>query len=155
MKILICEDDIITLRAIETKLKREGYETITAPDGSIAEEIIRNNDFDIFITDLLMPYTTGLELVYLIRYELKLDKPIIAVTSIGLEDTVIKTFKLGVDDYVVKPFSLNELAFRIKLCLKLRNKMKERNSKLKKTSAIRPKLTNNQKTIKKTPKKKK
>ena len=125
MKILICEDDPMTLKAIDTKMKREGYETITALDGKVAEEIITSGKFDMLITDLLMPYMTGLELVYLMRKELKLKQPIIALTSISIEDTVLKTFYLGVDDYVIKPFSLNELAFRVKLIFRRRAGTKE------------------------------
>jgi DNA-binding response OmpR family regulator len=140
-KILICEDDIITLRAVETKLKREGYETITAMDGKIAEEIIRRSDFDLLITDLLMPYTTGLELIHLVKQELKLDRPIFIITSIGLEDTVLKAFRLGADDYVIKPLRLNELVFRIKLIFQRidKTKIKEKKTKVKKQSGMKTK----------------
>ncbi len=127
MTILICEDDEMTLRATATKMKREGYDTITAMDGKTGAAIIKENNFDMLITDLLMPYMTGLELIHLMKQELKIDKPIIVLSSIGLENTVLRAFDMGIDDYLVKPFSLKELAFRTMLTLKRRyNHMPEK-----------------------------
>jgi two-component system, OmpR family, response regulator VicR len=114
MKILICDDDLMILKTTETKLKREGYETTTAHDGKIGQEIIENNDFDLMIIDLLMPYINGLELIELVKKKLNKTTPIIVLSSVGLEETVLRAFDLGADDYIVKPFSPNELSIRIK-----------------------------------------
>jgi DNA-binding response OmpR family regulator len=116
MKILICDDDRIILKSTELKLKREGYETMTAPDGKKANELFENNKFDLLIIDLLMPYINGFELISFIRKKRK-SIPIIVLSSVGLEETVLNAFKLGADDYIVKPFSLNELSIRIRRLL--------------------------------------
>jgi len=106
------------IKSVEMRLKREGYEIITAMNGKTGVEIAGKTRIDLIITDLLMPLVNGIDLVYSVRKELQKDMPIIVLSSIGLENTVIKAFKYGADDYVIKPFSLNELAFRVKILLK-------------------------------------
>lgn len=121
MKILICEDDEMMINVIDYKLKKDGYETEKAIDGKKAADLIKQNDFNLIITDLLMPYMSGLELVNLIRNDLKKTTPIIVLSKIGLEETVLKAFELGADDYMVKPFSPNELSVRAKRLLMKRS----------------------------------
>lgn len=122
MKILICEDDTMTLKALEHKLKKEGYDIISAKDGKNASEILSNqNDIDLLLTDLHMPVLSGLELIGFVRGKLKSNLPIIMLTRVGLEETVLQAFELGADDYITKPFNPEELALRIKRLL-LKNK---------------------------------
>ena len=117
MKVLICEDDEMILKMVEFKMKREGYDVEVARNGKEAAEIISKRTFDLIITDLLMPYMTGLELINLARTNLKVTTPIIVLSKIGLEETVLKAFDMGADDYVVKPFSPSELSVRAKRLL--------------------------------------
>ncbi|MDP4186808.1 MAG: response regulator transcription factor [Bacteroidota bacterium] len=115
MKILICEDDIMTLKALEHRLKKEGYETITAADGKQASELLQNNpEINFLLTDIHVPYISGLELISLVRDKLKKQIPIVVLTRVGLEDVVLRAFEMGADDYIVKPFSPDELSLRIK-----------------------------------------
>lgn len=117
MKILVCDDDVIMVKAIEHKLKSDGYEIDIAVDGIQASEKIAKNEYDLIMTDLLMPFFGGLELVNKVRNEMNLKVPIIVLTRIGNEDTIIEAFKLGADDYVTKPFSPNELSIRVRRLL--------------------------------------
>lgn len=122
MKILVCEDDTMTLKALEHRLKKEGYTIVTAQDGKQAAEILtKNEDIDLLLTDLHMPMLGGLELISLVRSNLKRNLPIIMLTRVGLEETVLHAFELGADDYITKPFNPDELALRIKRLL-IRNK---------------------------------
>ncbi len=123
MKILICEDDLMTLKALEHKLKNDGYETITVNDGKQAIDILNTRkDLDLLLTDLHMPLISGLELISHVRNNLKSHLPIVMLTRVGLEDTVLHAFELGADDYITKPFSPEELSLRIKrLLLKSKN----------------------------------
>lgn len=117
-KILICEDDLMTLKALEHKLKNEGYQTITALDGKQAIDILnKNKEIDLLLTDLHMPLTSGLELITHVRNVMKSNIPIVMLTRVGLEDTVLHAFELGADDYITKPFSPEELSLRIKRLL--------------------------------------
>ena len=114
MKILICEDDIMTLKAVEHRLKFDGYEILTARDGKEAVEKLKSQEIDFLLTDIHMPYISGLELISYVRNDMKKNFPIVILTRVGIEDTVLYAFELGADDYITKPFSPDELSLRIK-----------------------------------------
>ncbi|MEI7596964.1 MAG: response regulator transcription factor [Bacteroidota bacterium] len=122
MKILVIEDEPIVFKTIEFKLNRDGYEVISAFDGKDGMEKIVSEKPDFILTDILMPFATGLEIVSFIRKELHSEVPIIVLSGLGQEVTVLEAFELGADDYLVKPFSPNELSIRIKRLLILKNK---------------------------------
>jgi DNA-binding response OmpR family regulator len=63
MKILVAEDEPLMLMAIEAKLKNDGFEVLGTPDGQQALKALDSFDADLIITDILMPYTSGLELI--------------------------------------------------------------------------------------------
>ena len=117
MKVLVCEDDEMVLKMVEFKLQKEGHEVYLAKDGKEAIDKILSLRPDIIITDIMMPYLTGLEIVHKVRKEMGLNTPIIIVSSIGLEKTVLEAFQLGADDFITKPFSPNELSVRVKKLL--------------------------------------
>lgn len=121
MKILICEDDIMTMKAIEHRLKFDGYEIETARDGKEAKDKLKNLEVNFLLTDIHMPFVSGLELISYVRNDLKLNIPIVILTRVGIEDTVLYAFELGADDYITKPFSPDELSLRIKR-LKIKGK---------------------------------
>lgn len=117
MKILVCEDDVMIVKAIEHKLKGEGHQVDAAADGNQAADFISRIKYDLIMTDLLMPFVGGLELINTVRNVLKLDIPIIVLSTLSNEDSIIEAFKLGADDYITKPFSPNELSIRVKRLL--------------------------------------
>lgn len=118
MKILICEDDEALISMIRFKLARENMgELFKATDGREAKVLLQENDFDLIITDIHMPYHSGLELTAYVRNELKKATPIIVLSAEGLEDTVLQAFAVGANDFITKPFSPAELAVRVKRIL--------------------------------------
>ena len=114
MKILVAEDEPMLLKTIELKLKKEGYEVITTIDGREAVVKIETEDPDMVITDIMMPYVSGLEIVAIVRKKTGKKIPIIILSAMEQEKVVMEAFELGADDYITKPFSLNELAIRVK-----------------------------------------
>ena len=114
MKILVADDEPMLLKTIELKLKKEGYEVIAASDGKEALNAITEKDPDMVITDIMMPYASGLEIVSLLRKEGSKKIPVIMLTAMEQEKVVMEAFELGADDYITKPFSLNELVIRVK-----------------------------------------
>jgi len=115
MKIFIAEDETLVLKTIEFRLKKEGYETITVTDGREAKQKLETENPDLIITDIMMPYHTGLEVINFVRSNERLKHiPIIVLSAIGLEKTVLEAFELGADDFITKPFSPSELLIRIK-----------------------------------------
>lgn len=114
MKILVIEDEVMILKSIEFKLKKEGFEVTTALNGKIAQDILSTEIFDVVITDLMIPYYSGLELISYVRNELKSTVPIIVLSAIGQEGSILEAFRLGANDYMTKPFIPNELVIRVR-----------------------------------------
>ncbi|MBU2046438.1 MAG: response regulator, partial [Bacteroidetes bacterium] len=99
---------------LEFRLKKDGYEVITANDGQEALDKINTYLPDLVISDIMMPYISGLELVGAVKSKYKDKMSIIILTTMGQEDVVLEAFKLGADDFITKPFSPNELSIRVK-----------------------------------------
>jgi DNA-binding response OmpR family regulator len=113
MLILIAEDDELILRTIEHKLVKEGHAVILTRNGKEAIEKIQELDIDLVVTDIMMPFASGIEILSAIRSFGK-KTPVIVLSSMGQEEVVIDAFDLGAADFMVKPFSPNELLLRIK-----------------------------------------
>lgn len=114
MKILVVEDNHLLLKVVETKLKKEGYEVICCDNGKDAIAQITSASPDMVITDIMLPYSSGLEIVNFVKVTLQKSIPVIVMSGIGQEKIVEEAFKLGADDYMTKPLSLSELSMRIK-----------------------------------------
>ncbi len=114
MKILICEDEEIMLTALEFRLQRQGFEVLKAENGKEALEIIKAEQPDLIVADIMMPFVSGLELINFVRKDLASPLPIIVISALEHEETVLEAFKLGASDFITKPFKPNELILRIK-----------------------------------------
>ncbi len=113
MLVLIAEDDELILRTIEHKLLKEGYEVIIARNGKDAIDAIKNKEIDLVITDIMMPFASGIEILSIIK-SIGKNIPVIMLSSLGQEEVVLEAFNLGAADFMIKPFSPNELIIRIK-----------------------------------------
>lgn len=119
MEILFCEDDEAIVSMVRFKLTRENIGNVTnAADGRQAKQLLSENNFDLVITDIHMPFHSGLEIVTYIRRDLQKDMPIIVLSAEGLEKTVLQAFDIGANDFITKPFSPAELVIRVKRLLK-------------------------------------
>ncbi len=114
MRILVAEDEIMMLKTIDFRLRKDGYEVFLAEDGKEALEKIEELSPDLIITDIMMPYASGLEIIGFVRKNKDKKVPIIILSAMGQEDVVLEAFQLGADDYITKPFSPNELSVRVK-----------------------------------------
>ena len=112
MKILVAEDEPIMLKTITLRLTKDGHTVIATDNGRDALEKIESENPDLIITDIMMPYSSGLEIVGKVK-QVK-QTPIIILSSMGQENVVLEAFNLGADDYITKPFSPNELSMRVK-----------------------------------------
>jgi len=120
--ILVIEDDDIMLKAIRNILGKDGYNVITAKDGKEAFEKLEQGEYDVVVTDLMMPYANGLEVVSRLRSdETKRSVGIIVISSVGNEETITEAFRLGADDYLKKPIMAGELLIRIRKLLANKN----------------------------------
>lgn len=117
-KILLIEDEPLVLKVLEFKLSKDGHEIHVSSDGREAVEKLRTEEFDLIVSDLMLPFVSGLEIVNLLKREIKKTTPIILLTANGLEKTVVEAFELGADDFMTKPFSPAELSIRVNKLLK-------------------------------------
>lgn len=114
MKIVIAEDDELMLKTLEFRLKRDGHEIFLARDGKAALDLIDQYIPDLVITDIMMPYSTGLEIVGSVKQKYPDKVKVIVLSGMGQESVILEAFRLGADDYITKPFSPNELSVRIR-----------------------------------------
>lgn len=116
-KIVLAEDNSTLSLLLKFRLEKEGYALFSAPDGKQALELIEQHNPDLILTDIMMPYVSGLEVISHVRNKLNLTTPIIVFSAAGQEEMVLKAFNLGANDFMGKPFSPNELIIRIKRAL--------------------------------------
>lgn len=116
-KILVIEDERMTAKVVEYRLQKDGYQVVLAVDGKDGFEKIASENPDLIITDIMMPYYSGLEVVSHTRLTLGKTTPILMLSSMGLEKIVLDAFELGADDFITKPFSPQELSIRVKKAL--------------------------------------
>jgi DNA-binding response OmpR family regulator len=114
MKILVAEDELIMLKTIELRLKKDGHEITTCSDGREAIKKIEEINPDLIITDIMMPFASGLEIIEEVKRKSGKRIKIIVLSAMGQENVVLEAFQLGADDYITKPFSPNELSMRVK-----------------------------------------
>lgn len=115
-KVLIVDDEKLIVKGIRFSLEQEGYEVLCAYDGVEGLEMVKNNDVDIVLLDLMLPGMDGMEVCRYIR-EFS-DVPVIMLTAKGDDMDKILGFENGADDYITKPFNILEVKARIKAILR-------------------------------------
>lgn len=115
--ILIVEDEPAMRTGLKDNLEFEGYQVEIAEDGDSGEEMIRANNYDLIILDVMLPGKSGFDVCKSIR-ESGITTPVIMLTAKGEEIDKVLGLELGADDYVTKPFSLRELLARVKANLR-------------------------------------
>src|SRR5690554_2986284 len=117
MQILIVEDDVRVAQLISRVLQDNEYQPTIAYDGKYAMELIQSKDFDLIITDIILPELNGVELCKKVRI-IKPHIPIIMLTALGTTNHKVEGLDAGADDYMVKPFEMKELLARVRAVLK-------------------------------------
>tara|TARA_R110002167_G_scaffold120166_5_gene297846 strand:+ start:1186 stop:1563 length:378 start_codon:yes stop_codon:yes gene_type:complete len=112
-KILLAEDDELLAALLTFRLKKAGYHVTLANDGKEVKELLLNEFPDMVISDIMMPYFSGIELIDYIRNELGSKIPIIIISSAGNEENVLSAFELGANDFISKPVNPSELLVRV------------------------------------------
>ncbi len=107
--ILLVEDNEFNQLLVESILSDKNVKITCASNGREALEILNSKNFDIILMDIQMPVMDGIEATRIIRNEMKLDVPIIALTANALKDDKDKYLNAGMDSYISKPFEQQEL----------------------------------------------
>jgi len=116
--VLVADDEEDIRALVAFRLKRAGYEVITAADGEEALLLATTRLPDLVVLDMMMPKATGLEVTRSLReHDATKDIPVILLTARAQEGDVVRGFGAGADDYVKKPFSPQDLQARVQALL--------------------------------------
>jgi DNA-binding response OmpR family regulator len=116
--VLVADDEEDIRSLVAFRLKRAGYEVITAADGEEALLLVTTRLPDLAVLDMMMPKATGLEVTRSMREQATTkDIPVILLTARAQEADVSRGFEAGADDYVKKPFSPQDLQARVQALL--------------------------------------
>jgi two-component system, OmpR family, phosphate regulon response regulator PhoB len=134
-RVLIIEDEELIRETVALALGEEGYETLTAPDGRTALELLQSTLLsngsvngslpvrpDLIILDLMLPHVNGLDLCRLIRRQGS-GVPILMLSAKGTETDRVVGLEVGADDYLTKPFGMRELIARCRALLRRQQQM--------------------------------
>ena len=111
--ILIIDDEKSMREFLSIMLEKEGYRTIAIDNGNDALKFIKDNDYDLIITDIKMPKITGIDIL---RESMTLHQntPVIMITAFASTEVAVEAMKLGAHDYITKPFNVDEIKIIIK-----------------------------------------
>jgi len=115
-KILVVDDDAKILKIVKHCLEKEGFLVATAADGESALTMVKREQPDLVILDLMLPKLNGFDVCRVLTAENNV--PIIILSAKGDELDRIVGFRLGVDDYLTKPFSPVELVLRVQAVIR-------------------------------------
>jgi DNA-binding response OmpR family regulator len=113
VKILIIEDEARIALLVKQGLEEQGHTAVVAYDGMTGRKLALQQEYDLVISDIILPQLNGIDLCKEIR-STKPDLPIILLTALGSTDDKVEGFDAGADDYLVKPFDFRELLVRIR-----------------------------------------
>ena len=119
MRILLVEDNSLTVGGLRFLLEHEGFEVVVALNAASAIEQFSERLYDLVLLDVNLPDKDGYSVANEIQKQTK-DTPIIFLTARDDEESVIKGFDLNADDYITKPFRNRELISRINAVLRRR-----------------------------------
>lgn len=118
--ILIAEDQELARRNIQRFLQQQGYRVEEAADGLAAIEAINTSDFDLVLTDLMMPGADGLEVLKHAR-EVSPNTLVIVTTAYASVDSAVEALRLGAQDYILKPIIFEDLLSKVRHLMDYKN----------------------------------
>ena len=118
-KILAVDDEKHIVRLVQVNLERQGYEVVTASDGKEALEMVEQENPDLVVLDVMMPYMDGFEVLQNLRRNPSTREiPVIMLTAKAQDADVFRGWQSGVDCYLTKPFNPMELISFVKRIFK-------------------------------------
>ena len=107
-RILVADDELNIRKVLSATLRREGYEVLTAKDGTEAMTLLDSGKVQVVITDLKMPKADGLEVLRYVRSNFP-QVPVIIITAHGSIANAVEALKIGALDYITKPFEKSQM----------------------------------------------
>lgn len=119
-RILVVDDELLIRDLLYDFFTSQGWDIMVAEGGQKAIDYLKNQQFDIVLTDLKMPDIDGMELTGRIR-NLYGDLPVIIMTGYPSLDSAVEALRFKVDDYIIKPFNVNQLFKTVKKVVELKS----------------------------------
>lgn len=123
-RILVVDDEKSMREFLSIMLKKDGYVVAAAGGGEEALEIIRQEPFDVVITDVRMPRVDGLQILKAVK-DASLDTAVIMISAFSSTETAVEAMKLGAYDYITKPFKVDEVKVIVKNALERKRLLDE------------------------------
>src|SRR5215467_1460705 len=117
--LLVADDDPAVRESLERALTREGYAVVVAPDGQAALDRLQQGGIDLVLSDLRMPFLTGLELLPRAK-AVAPDVDFVMLTAFGTVEEAVKAMKDGATDFLTKPFQRAQLVKVVRQALERR-----------------------------------
>lgn len=116
LQILLIDDDEDLSAVVRFFLERDGYRVTFVPDGRQAKEMISQiTPPHLTLLDLMLPYSSGAELLQLIRSQPTWNHvPVVMLTAVSAEENIVSLLDAGANDYITKPFNPKELTARLR-----------------------------------------
>lgn len=123
-QVLVVDDELTIAQMLEILLRNDGHSVFQAHNGNEALKLLKENVFDLMITDVRLPGIDGITLMQKAK-EVQTHLAVIVITAYAGVDTAVEAMRSGAFDYVTKPFKLNELKVKIERALSYENAMAE------------------------------
>ncbi len=117
-RILVVDDESLMRDFLSESLTYHGYEVDSAENGAMALELMKNESYDVILTDFKMPKATGMDVLRKSREKMP-DCKVIIMTAYGTIENAVEAMKIGAFDYITKPFSVEEILLVVKRALEL------------------------------------
>jgi len=114
-KILLLEDNLELASMIVKELESQGYKVDHATTPGAALRLLINNDPDLLLSDVMLPYTGGLDFVEALKEDAQFKKPVIIVT--GMDKDILDSTRITADRVITKPFKMSELVEAVRTYL--------------------------------------
>jgi len=111
-QILIVDDDALILSGFKKLLQKQGYGVVTSESGEDALKQLKNNNFDLVLTDIVLPGINGLDVLAAVK-KLSPNTLMMMITGFASMETAVKALRLGAVDYIIKPCDGEELKIRL------------------------------------------
>lgn len=126
IKLLVVDDDPINLQVVQAIFSSDDYEVTTALNGQVALDLLTLEQFDIVLSDVMMPNMSGYELTRRIRQQFSLSElPVLLITARNREEDIESGFKAGANDYITKPISAIEIRSRVQSLIAIKQAVNE------------------------------
>ncbi len=144
--ILVADDDRHIVDLVRMYLAKAGYEVVTARDGDEANRLLREQQFDLAVLDIMMPGQDGLQIIRNLRRRSEL--PVIFLTARTSDVDKVAGLQFGADDYVTKPFNPAELVARVQSVLRRSRSATEPSGEQISVGELRMDVMNRRATVK-------